>query len=61
MINLLRAELRRLVEHIDATDTSGPDGSTFDTSNAHALLGDFDPLPGDHPSGLGYMCAADFE
>lgn len=45
MINRLRAELRRLVEHIDATDTSGPDGSSFDTRAAHALLGDFDTRP----------------
>lgn len=37
---LLR-ELRRLVLHIDSTDTSGPDGATFDTSAAHALLGTF--------------------
>ena len=45
MIAALRAELRRLAEHIDATDTSGPDGSTFDTRAAHALLGDFNTLP----------------
>ena len=29
-------------------------------AEALRLLGDFDTLPGDHPSGLGYLSAADF-